>query len=51
MVPDVLKFLVLLLGAVCFALAACNVPRANWIAIGLLLWILVPLASAAEALH
>jgi hypothetical protein len=51
---DVLKFILLLLGAICFLLAAANAPvppRVNLIALGLLLWVLVPLVSAAEGLH
>ena len=49
--PDWLKFIFLLLGAICFALGALRKPGpAEWIALGLLFWVLVPLVAAGEAL-
>lgn len=51
---DVLKFILLLLGAICFVLATLGAdrpPRLDWAPLGLLFWILVPLISAAENLH
>jgi hypothetical protein len=51
-VNPVLAFLLLLGAAVCFGLAAAKVPgRPNWIGLGLLLWVLIPLWAAAQALH
>lgn len=49
---DVLYFLLLLVGAVCFALAAIKIghPRLHLVALGLLLWVLVPLIQAGRAL-
>lgn len=50
---DVIYFILLLLGAICFIVAAVSAtihPRINLIALGLFLWILVPLIHAAKAL-
>ena len=30
---------------ICFVLSACNVPRANWLAIGLASWVLASLVG------
>ena len=50
--PKIAQFLILLLAAVCFLLGTANVPgRVNWIALGLLLWVVVPLVDAAESIH
>lgn len=41
-----LAFLLYLLAGVCFGLAAANVrARVNFLALGLLLWVLVPLGN------
>lgn len=51
---NVIDFILLLLGAVCFAAAAFNVPKnatVNLVALGLLFWILVPLIAAGQHLH
>jgi len=34
-----LATLLLIAALVCFILSACNVPRANWLAIGLAFWV------------
>lgn len=45
------EFAFLLLALVSFALAAANVPaRLNFIGLGLLFWVAVPLVDAARAL-
>lgn len=42
-----IDFLLLLAAAICFALAALNVPaRVNLLGLGLLFWVLVPLLAA-----
>jgi hypothetical protein len=47
---DVVTLLLLLAAAVCFTLAAFGVSaRVNFIALGLLFWVLVPLLGAALA--
>lgn len=49
---NVIDFILLLIGAICFAAAAVNVvARVNLLAVGLLFWILVPLIAAGQALH
>ncbi len=54
---NVLDFLLLLGAAVCFFVAALIRPRAGWpavpdlIALGLLLWVLVPFIHAAQGIH
>lgn len=54
---DVLYLLLLIGAAVCFALAAFRaerggvaVPRVNLVALGLLLWVLVPLLQTLQSL-
>ena len=50
---DVLYFILLLLAAICFIVAALVHevhPRINLIAFGLFFWVLVPLIHAAKAL-
>jgi hypothetical protein len=54
--PTVVRFILLLLAAICFAVAALAVPlgvssRINLAAAGLLLWVMVPLVTAAGNLH
>jgi len=50
--PKIAQFLILLLAAVCFLLGTANAPgRVNWIALGLLLWVVVPLVNAADGIH
>jgi hypothetical protein len=45
-----LYILLLVAGAVCFLLATFNAPvKLNLVALGLLLWILVPLITAVRA--
>jgi hypothetical protein len=48
----VLYFILLLLAAICFGIAALGVshPRIHFVALGLLAWVLVPLIHAAKAL-
>jgi hypothetical protein len=48
----VLYFILLLLAAICFGLAAFSVahPRIHFVALGLLFWVLVPLIHAGKAL-
>jgi hypothetical protein len=47
----VIFLLLLILAAVCFGLAAANVPvRINLIALGLLLWVLVEIIKVATHL-
>lgn len=44
-----LIILLLLIGAVCFALGAVGVPaRVNWVSLGLLAWILTVLIPALD---
>lgn len=44
-----LILILLLIGAVCFGLAAFGVPaRVNWVALGLLAWILTQLLPALD---
>lgn len=46
---DILILVLLILGAVCFLLAAANVAtKANLVALGLLLWILTILIPAIQ---
>lgn len=48
----IIYLLLLIVAAVCFAVAAFNVTaRVNLIAAGLLFWVLVALIKAGEALH
>jgi hypothetical protein len=49
---DTIDFVLLLAAAIMFGLAALNVVagRINFVALGLLLWVLVPLLHAFEAL-
>lgn len=48
----IIHFLLLLLAAVCFVVAAFNVSAwVNLIAAGLFFWVLVALAKAGEARH
>ena len=46
-----LVLLLLIAAAVFFILAAAGAPRANWIALGLLAFVLVPLIRAAQTFH
>lgn len=51
---DVLYFILLLVAAICFIVAAAGGaihPRINLIALGLFFWVLVPLIHAAKALN
>lgn len=49
---ELLVVVLLLIGAVCFALATFGVAaRINLVAAGLLAWILVPLISAFQAVQ
>ena len=41
-----LTVVLLIVAAVCFILAAINVPRFNWVALGLLAWVLTVLIPA-----
>jgi len=46
----VLHLVLLIVAAVCFAIAASSLgTRANFVALGLLSWVLVPLSSAIES--
>lgn len=47
-----LYLILLIIGAVCFAIAALAIPvqRINMIAAGLFFWILVPLIQTVEAM-
>ena len=48
----IITFLLLLAAALCFLGAAVNATvKVNLIGLGLLLWILVPLIAAGQALH
>lgn len=49
---NLLYFVLLLLGAVCFAAAALSftMQRINLVALGLLFWVLVPLIQTAQHL-
>jgi hypothetical protein len=54
--PTIARFILLLLAAICFGVATLAAPlgvssRINLAAAGLLLWVLVPLVTAAENLH
>ncbi len=49
---NVIDFILLLIGAICFLAATFNVAaKVNLLALGLLFWILVPLIAAGQALH
>jgi len=43
-----LTVVLLIIGAICFVLAALNVPRCNWVALGLLAWLLTVLIPALQ---
>ena len=44
-----IDLVLLLIAAICFGLAAFNVPvRVNLVALGLLAWVLVPLIAALQ---
>jgi hypothetical protein len=48
-----ITLILLIVAAVCFALAAFNVapnPRVNWLGLGLFFWVLVPLISTVSRL-
>lgn len=48
---DVVELVLLLAAAIVFAIAALNVAaRINLLALGLLLWVLVPVIHAADSL-
>lgn len=48
----IICLILLIAAAICFLLAAFNVTsRVSLVALGLLLWVLVPLIHAAKALH
>lgn len=46
-----LVLLLLIAAAVFFVLAAAGAPRLNWMALGLLAWVLCPLIRAAQTFH
>lgn len=49
---DVINFLLLLAGLLCFIAAAANVPsRIHLLGLGLAFWIAVPFIAAAQNLH
>jgi hypothetical protein len=43
-----LTIVLLILAAICFVLAAIGVPRFNWVALGLLAWVLTLLIPALQ---